>query len=117
LSDRLSLGCVVPNQLRSRWSVQLGNSLEMLPRMTNQIGPLSIFVHDSLHTYHHMISEFRLGYDALKSGGLMISDDTSYNSAWSDFCKSKNEDWTSISKGQHTSEMFSFLIKGGFQTF
>jgi len=57
------------------------------------------------------MSEFELGYRALDSGGLLISDDIGYNSAWQDFCKSKGEDWKILSKELETDDQFGFLIK------
>ncbi len=110
-SEDLSVGCAVPFALRSRWSLRFGNSLELLPKILEETGPVSIFIHDSLHTYDHMMAEFRLGYDALEPGGMLISDDIDYNSAWSDFCLSKRESWKALSKGSGTSERFGFLIK------
>jgi hypothetical protein len=109
--DRLSIGSAVPVSLRSRWTLQLGNSLDVLPMILDDVAPISIFIHDSLHTYDHMSAEFRLGYDALEPGGILVSDDIDYNSAWSDFCFSKGENWRSLSKGSGTSERFGFLIK------
>ena len=109
--DRLSIGSAVPMSLRSRWTLQFGNSLDVLPRILDEVAPISIFIHDSLHTYDHMSAEFRLGYDALEPGGILVSDDIDYNSAWSDFCFSKGENWRSLSKGSRTSERFGFLIK------
>jgi hypothetical protein len=58
-----------------------------------------------------MMTEFHLGYDALEPGGLLISDDIDYNSAWPDFCHSKGENWKALSKESSTSERFGFLIK------
>jgi cephalosporin hydroxylase len=110
-SNQLSVGCAIPSFLRSRWRLQLGNSLDLLPEIFNEIGRVSMFIHDSLHTYDHMMAEFRLGYDVLEPGGLLVSDDIGYNSAWSDFCHSKKEDWTALSKEPNTSEQFGFLIK------
>ena len=58
-----------------------------------------------------MMTEFRLGYDAMKPGGILVSDDIDYNSAWSDFCQSKKESWKAIPKESSTGERFGFLIK------
>jgi hypothetical protein len=58
-----------------------------------------------------MMAEFRLGYDALEPRGLLVSDDIGYNSAWSDFCRSKNEKWKAFSKDRETSNLFAFLVK------
>jgi predicted O-methyltransferase YrrM len=110
-SDELSLGCAVPVELRSRWNLVLGNSLELLPKILGETGDVSIFIHDSLHTYDHMMAEFSLGFDALEPGGLLISDDIGYNVAWHDFCESKKEDWKALSKGSESGDKFAFLIK------
>ena len=110
-SPHLAVGCAVPVSLRSRWNIQLGNSLELLPKILQETGRISIFIHDSLHTYDHMIAEFRLSYDALEPGGLLISDDIEYNSAWKDFCRSKSESWKAIAKGPEPRNLFGFLIK------
>ncbi len=110
-SNELSVGCAVPPKIRSRWTLQLGNSLELLPKILKQFAPISMFVHDSLHTYDHMIAEFRLGYDMLEPGGLLISDDIGYNLAWHDFCRSRKEEWKEFSKGSDKNDRFGFLIK------
>jgi hypothetical protein len=110
-SNQLSVGCAIPSFLRSNWKLQLGNSLEFLPEIFDETGPVSMFIHDSLHTYDHMMAEFQLGYHALEPGGLLVSDDIGYNSAWSDFCHSKKEDWTALSKEPNTKDQFGFLIK------
>ena len=111
-SSGFSVGGVIPLDLRSRWTLILGNSLQVLPGVLAQQENISMFVHDSLHTYDHMMAEYRLGYDALEPGGLLISDDVNYNSAWSDFCKSKNQESKTISKGSvERSGCFAFLIK------
>jgi predicted O-methyltransferase YrrM len=110
-SNELSIGCAVPVDLRSRWNLVLGNSLELLPKLLGETGDVSIFIHDSLHTYDHMMAEFRLGYDALERGGVLVSDDIGYNSAWSDFCKSKSEKWKAFSKDGEANNQFAFLSK------
>lgn len=110
-SPNLAVGCAVPISLRSRWNLQVGNSLELLPKILQETGSISIFIHDSLHTYDHMMAEFRLGYDALELGGLLISDDIGYNLAWQDSCRSRKEEWKEISKGSDENDRFGFLIK------
>ncbi len=110
-SDKLSVGCAVPLTLRSRWILRFGGSLELLPKILGKIGPISMFIHDSLHTYDHMMAEFRLGYRALEPGGVLVSDDIGYNSAWSDFCKSKNENWKAFSNDRKADKQFAFLTK------
>jgi hypothetical protein len=57
------------------------------------------------------MAEFNLGYDALEPGGLLISDDIEYNSAWQDFCKAKKQDWETLPRGIESGDKFGFLIK------
>jgi hypothetical protein len=110
-SNILSVGCAIPVHLRSRWNLRLGDSLKLLPNLLEETGPISIFIHDSLHTYDHMMAEYRIGYDALEKSGLLISDDVGYNSAWPDFCKSKKENLRYLSKSSRDEDKFGFLIK------
>ncbi len=58
-----------------------------------------------------MMAEFSLGYDALEPGGLLISDDIGYNSAWQDFCELKKENSEALLKGSESDDKFGYLIK------
>src|SRR6266581_3100545 len=49
------------------------------------LGTIDVFIHDSLHTYDHMLWEYRAAYDHIRPGGLLISDDALWNSAFSEF--------------------------------
>jgi len=80
-----SLGWVVPEELRSRWKLLVGNSQTILPGLLDEIGSTDIFIHDSLHTYEHMLWEFREAYPHLPPGGLLFSDDAQWNSAFLEF--------------------------------
>jgi len=46
---------------------------------------MSIFIHDSLHTYANMTWEFQTVWPYLRAGGVLISDDVDGHSAFSDF--------------------------------
>jgi predicted O-methyltransferase YrrM len=85
LPEGKSLGWVVPKELRSRWKLLVGDSREMLPKLLDTISPIDLFIHDSLHTYDHMLWEYRTAYPALREGGLLFSDDALWNSAFMDF--------------------------------
>jgi predicted O-methyltransferase YrrM len=80
-----SLGWVIPEELRPRWRLLVGDSREVLPRLLGEIGAIDVFVHDSLHTYDHMLWEYRVAYPELRRGGLLFSDDALWNSAFMDF--------------------------------
>jgi predicted O-methyltransferase YrrM len=80
-----ALGWVVPQELRSRWKLLVGDSRAILPGLLDEIGSADIFIHDSLHTYEHMLWEFRQAYPHLPSRGLLLSDDAKWNSAFPEF--------------------------------
>ena len=48
---------------------------------------IDVFIHDSLHTYDHMLSEYHAAYPRLRPGGLLISDDADWNHAFSQFMR------------------------------
>ncbi|MGB2676662.1 MAG: class I SAM-dependent methyltransferase [Candidatus Acidiferrum sp.] len=79
------LGWVVPQELRSPWKLLVGDSRTILPRLLGEIGSTDIFIHDSLHTYEHMLWEYRVAYPHLRPGGLLFSDDAKWNTAFPEF--------------------------------
>jgi hypothetical protein len=91
LADRAFLprgkgpGWLVPDWLRLAWQVHLGDARDILPRLLRHLGKIRIFIHDSLHTYGHMMWEFETAYPHLSDGGILISDDALWNSAFDDF--------------------------------
>jgi predicted O-methyltransferase YrrM len=46
-----------------------------------------LFFHDSLHTSRQMLFEYRVAWRRLRSGGLLVSDDVSWNRAFWAFTK------------------------------
>jgi hypothetical protein len=52
-------GWMVPDELRKRWTLHLGDAKELLPKVLAELGSIDIFIHDSLHSYDHMLFEFR----------------------------------------------------------
>jgi predicted O-methyltransferase YrrM len=80
-------GWIVPDWLRSRWDLRIGDSRDLLPRLFDEIGSTDVFIHDSLHTYDQMLWEYRAAYPFLRPGGLLFSDDAAWNPAFPEFCK------------------------------
>jgi hypothetical protein len=78
-------GWLIPNRLRARWQLHLGNAKELLPQVLQELGKIDIFIHDSLHTDDHMLLEYRTAWPYLRPGGLLLSDDTDWNTAFGDF--------------------------------
>lgn len=83
-------GYIIPNNLRERWSLYLGRSDEKLLGLLKEIGNIDVFLHDSEHSYSNMMFEFSASFPYLSNGGLLASDDISYNESFQEFCH-KNE--------------------------
>ena len=82
-------GWMVPEPLRARWTLELGDSRALLPTVLSILGSVGLFFHDSLHTYDHMLWEYETAWPYLKPAGLLVSDDISRNDAFSEFCRSR----------------------------
>jgi predicted O-methyltransferase YrrM len=85
-------GWLIPDRYRGRWSLQLGRSQEQLPPLLEQLGVIDFFFHDSEHSYECMTFEYRLAWKYLAAGGLLVSDDIGWNSAFLDFAKLQSRD-------------------------
>jgi predicted O-methyltransferase YrrM len=86
-------GWLVPSWLRGLWQLHIGDAREILGPVLAQLGSVDIFIHDSLHTYDHMMWEFETAYPVLRAGGLLVADDALWNSSFYDFaCKVQEPD-------------------------
>jgi predicted O-methyltransferase YrrM len=94
------VGWIVPEHLREHWKLQIGSSLELLPILFEKVNT-DFFLHDSLHTYDHMMAEYKIAWPHLSSGGLLVSDDTGENEAFIHFCQSvkKSPSWAERGHG------------------
>ncbi|HEX4001820.1 MAG TPA: class I SAM-dependent methyltransferase [Candidatus Acidoferrales bacterium] len=79
------VGWIVPEWLRGRWSLHLGDASQLLPSVLAELKSLDVFIHDSLHTYEHMKFEYEKAYPFIRPGGVLISDDVLWNSAFPEF--------------------------------
>jgi len=79
-------GWIVPESLRDRWQLRLGDTRVILPSLLKSLDRLDLFLHDSDHSYEAMLFEFEQAYPKLEPAGLLLSDDTHIHSAWDDFC-------------------------------
>ena len=81
-----SVGWLVPERLKPRWSLHLGRSDEHLPRLlAGYPSGIDLFLHDSLHQYETMRWEYEAAYPSLRVGGLLASHDIHANRAWPEF--------------------------------
>ena len=77
-------GVAVPDGLRGRWRLHRGSSGRVLTGLLREIGPLGLFVHDSLHTRRNMRREFDAAWSRLLPGGILLADDVERNRAFAD---------------------------------
>lgn len=80
-------GWAIPKYLRYRHKLFIGASKDILPKLVRELPMIDIFLHDSLHTYDNMIFEYRTAWHALKKGGILLSDDVDWNTAFEDFSR------------------------------
>jgi predicted O-methyltransferase YrrM len=82
------VGTLIEPALKDRWR------LEVLPESGRKAAvrrclvaqaPLDVFIHDSDHSYGWQSFEYRTAYQALRPGGLLISDDIDASFAFVDF--------------------------------
>jgi predicted O-methyltransferase YrrM len=90
LGDR-DVGWFVPAELRSRWTLMLGSSYDLLPGILGSAGGVDIFFHDSEHSEKCMLFEYNLLWPRIISGGLLLSDDVDWSTAFSKFYAYRNE--------------------------
>jgi predicted O-methyltransferase YrrM len=89
LPDGEKPGWIIPDRFRRRHRLVLGDSKEYLPKILDEIKIIDIFIHDSLHTFEHQWFEYATVWPHIAPGGLLLSDDVFWNTAYNRFCKSK----------------------------
>jgi hypothetical protein len=84
------IGWLVPESLRSRWSLHVGRSNEELPKLlAERTEPLDLFLHDSLHQYGTMLWEYETAWPRIPPAGFLASHDVHANRAWPEFVSSR----------------------------
>jgi len=76
-------GWLVPESLRSGWSLRLGDARRLLPEVAERYARVDVFIHDSDHAREHREFEFRTMKPVLSAvdgpvaapAGLLLSDD------------------------------------------
>lgn len=81
------VGSAVAEPLRERWTLHLGPSRHVLPKLLSQTSPIDMFIHDADHTYESQMEEFRTVWPHLRQGGILVADDIG-NPAFTEFAVS-----------------------------
>jgi len=88
--NEFSVGYFVPDSVKTRWTLVLGNAHKELPPLLDKLGKIDMFFHDSLHTFEHMQWEYETVWPYITDGGLLLSHDVLWNRAFYDKCKTCN---------------------------
>ena len=92
------IGRAIPDQLKYRHTLIVGDSKIELKKLVKNLDEIDIMMHDSSHTYQHMMNEFKIVWPHIKKNGLLLSDDVSQNDAFLDFADMINHEPIIVSK-------------------
>jgi predicted O-methyltransferase YrrM len=96
---------LVPTELQGRWDLIIGDARRELPSLVQRLPNISLFHHDSLHTYDHMMWEFETVYPYLDPDGVLSSDDVVSveslkhvfrKNAFTTFCQNRVQQWATF---------------------
>ncbi len=91
-------GWLVPDYLRARYHLFLGDSKELLPQIFVERPRIDIFFHDSLHTFEHQYFEYKTAWPHLSEGGLLLSDDIMWSQAFNKFLKQEKKGYARLDR-------------------
>ena len=80
-------GWAIPDDLRARHHLSLGDARALLPDLLEHHAPLDVFLHDSDHSYSHMMLEMSLAWSYLRPGGWLLCDNVEANASFFDFAR------------------------------
>jgi predicted O-methyltransferase YrrM len=96
LPDNCDPGWLIPEYLRHRHRLELGDSRKILPEILEKQSAIDVFLHDSLHSSEHMRFEFEIAWPCLRSGGLLLSDDATWNPAFHTFSRLRRRSYVRV---------------------
>ena len=87
LSQECDQGALIPDELRSESAgfVPMRGKVEDFLERDQFPSSIDMFLHDSSHSYRHMLWEFRQFWPRLRDGGLLVSHDVQMNAAFPEF--------------------------------
>ena len=80
-------GCLVPDELAEYWELIEQPDRQALPKALAQMPEIDMCYYDSDKSYSGRMFAYPLLWDALRQGGIFVSDDINDNFGFRDFCK------------------------------
>lgn len=84
-SEEMPVGFLVPDNLKDRWALVIGDTTSTLEGKLSYFGPFDVFFHDSKHTYEHVTWELETAYRNLRKKFLIVVDNYDWTEAPDDF--------------------------------
>ena len=105
------VGGLIPVNLRRRWTLHRGSSRRLLPSLLRHAGPIDLFIHDSLHTRENMKMEFRLAWEYLRPGGILIADDIQGNATFRDLSNADDAGVSAVFAEEEKKVLCGLVVK------
>ena len=105
-------GAAVPDDRRDRWTYLEGTRQRLGP-LVAELGPVGVFVHDSLHTARNTLFELERAGSGLEPGGVMLADDIKSHDGFAAFARRHPEYDTLICESEDKIGVFGIAVKGG----
>ena len=96
-----AIGKAIPDYLQKYHEIIILNSDTDFKNILKDLKFIDIFIHDSLHTYSHMMGEYTIAWPYINKGGFLTSDDVGLNDAFLDFANKVKRTPIIISKGNN----------------
>jgi predicted O-methyltransferase YrrM len=75
IADGDYVGSLVPDRLRSRWTLRTGRSRHELAPLLATLRTIDVFLHDAEHKYESQTDEYEQAWPRLRPGGQLVTDD------------------------------------------
>ena len=82
-----------------------------LPKLLSSLKSIDMFLHDSKHTYEHMMWEFDTIWPSLSDDGILVSDDTNWNTSFVDFSSKVDRKNIQLVRDKISTETFGIILK------
>ena len=103
------IGAIVPEKLKHRWELHIGDDLDNLPKIVNEQKIIDFAHYDSNKLYKGREFFFTTIKESLSSDSIVIFDDIINNDHFYDLCSDLDDSWEKyvlLSKGRHLGLVF-----------
>jgi hypothetical protein len=82
IPEGLETGFIIPEFLKDKWELILGDSLDVLKGIKEQF---EFYAHDSEHSYRFVMQEMELAKSKMSHNGTMFADDINWSNGFLEF--------------------------------